>query len=154
MRRLFCSVQILSYAASGCFLAAISPECLKLKSVLQRTDYVQNCAYHRSCTASLKISADEFANSPGRCDEIHVGDPMQTERLMVTGMTCGGCINKVSRALTAVSGVDHVKVSLAAGDATVRFNEQLTSVDQLKSAVKNAGYAVDGTVQSKAGCCG
>jgi len=79
---------------------------------------------------------------------------MQTERLMVTGMTCGGCINKVSRALTAVSGVDHVKVSLAAGDATVRFNEQLTSVDQLKSAVKNAGYAVDGNVQSKAGCCG
>jgi copper chaperone len=79
---------------------------------------------------------------------------MQTERLMVTGMTCGGCISKVSRALTAVSGVDHVKVSLAAGNATVSFNEQLTSVDQLKSAVKNAGYAVDGTVQSKAGCCG
>ena len=79
---------------------------------------------------------------------------MQTERLMVTGMTCGGCTSKVSRALNAVSGVDHVKVSLAAGDATVRFNEQLTSVDQLKSAVKNAGYSVDGTMQSKATRCG
>lgn len=79
---------------------------------------------------------------------------MQPERLMVTGMACVGCTNKVSRALNAVSGVDHVKVSLAAGDATVRFNQQLTSVDQLKSAVKNAGYGVDGTVQSKAACCG
>jgi copper chaperone len=47
-----------------------------------------------------------------------------------------------------------VKVSLASGNATVRFNERLTSVDQLKSAVKNAGYGVDGTVQSKGGCCG
>ena len=79
---------------------------------------------------------------------------MQTENLMVTGMTCGGCTSKVSRALNAVSGVDHVKVSIAAGDATVRFNEQLTSVDQLKSAVKNAGYGVDGTMQSKATRCG
>jgi copper chaperone len=79
---------------------------------------------------------------------------MLTEHLMVTGMTCGGCTSKVSRALNAVSGVDHVKVSLAAGDATVRFNEKLASVDQLKSAVKNAGYGVDGAVQSKSGCCG
>jgi copper chaperone len=79
---------------------------------------------------------------------------MRTERLMVSGMTCVGCISKVSRPLHAISGIDHVKVSLAAADATVRFNEQLTSVDQLKSAVKNAGYRVDGTAQSKAACCG
>ena len=32
-------------------------------SVPQRTDYVRNCAYDRSSTPSLKISADEFANS-------------------------------------------------------------------------------------------
>ncbi|MDP9010473.1 MAG: heavy-metal-associated domain-containing protein [Pseudomonadota bacterium] len=69
-------------------------------------------------------------------------------------MTCGGCTSKVSRALNALSGVDDVKVSLADGDATVRFNERLISVEQLKSAVTNAGYGVDGTVQSKSGCCG
>ena len=73
---------------------------------------------------------------------------------MVTGMTCGGCTGKVSRALHAVSGVDGVKVTLSSGDATVRFNERLTSIDQLKSAVKNAGYGVDGAMQSKSGCCG
>jgi copper chaperone len=44
---------------------------------------------------------------------------MQTEHLMVTGMTCGGCTSKVSRALNALSGVEDVKVSLADGDATV-----------------------------------
>jgi len=79
---------------------------------------------------------------------------MQTEHLMVTGMTCGGCTSKVSRALNALSGVEDAKVSLADGYATVRFNEQLTSVKQLKSAVTNAGYGVDGTMQTKSGCCG
>jgi copper chaperone len=67
---------------------------------------------------------------------------MRTERLRVTGMDCGGCTSKVSRALHAVSGVDHVKVSLVRGDATIRFHEELTSISQLKSAVKTAGFGV------------
>ena len=31
------------------------------RSVRQRTDYIQNCAHHRACVASLKNGADEFA---------------------------------------------------------------------------------------------
>jgi copper chaperone len=57
----------------------------------------------------------------------------------------------VSRALKPVAGVDDVKISLADGNATVRFNEHLTSVEQLKSTVTHAGYGVNGIVQSK-GC--
>ena len=83
---------------------------------------------------------------------------MQTELLKVTGMTCGGCISNVTHALKAVDGVGDVNVSLAAGEATVQYNEQLTSPDQLKSAVKDAGYGVDMSNagpgrQSKGGCC-
>ena len=84
---------------------------------------------------------------------------MQTELLKVTGMTCGGCISNVTHALKAVSGVNDVKVSLSAGEATVQYDERLTSPDQLKSAVKGAGYGVDATNaahsrQSKGCCCG
>ena len=83
---------------------------------------------------------------------------MQTEQLKVTGMTCGGCTSSVTRALQAIEGVDDVKVSLAGGEATVQYDERLTSPDQLKSAVKGAGYGVDATKttpgnQSKGGCC-
>jgi copper chaperone len=83
---------------------------------------------------------------------------MQTELLKVTGMTCGGCTSKVAHALEALPGVGDVKVSLSAGEATVKYDEQLTSPDQLKSAVKGAGYGVDVTNaahshQSKGGCC-
>ena len=84
---------------------------------------------------------------------------MQTEQLKVTGMTCGGCASNVTRALKAISGVNDVNVSLAAGQATVQYDERQTSPDQLKSAVKGAGYGVDAAnsaqkPQTKGGCCG
>lgn len=83
---------------------------------------------------------------------------MQTETLKVTGMTCGGCTSNVTRALKAIAGVDDVKVSLSAGEATVQYDESTTSPDLLKSAVKDAGYGVgDATTaqkpQGKGGCC-
>ena len=84
---------------------------------------------------------------------------MQTEHLKVTGMTCGGCISNVTKALKAIAGVGDVNVSLAAGEATVQYDERMTSPDRLKSAVKGAGYGVDMTNtaparKTKGGCCG
>ena len=83
---------------------------------------------------------------------------MQTEQIAVTGMTCGGCTGKVTRALKAVTGVSEVNVSLPKGEATVEFDEKLTSSAQLKSAVQSAGYGVARTgiappAKGK-GCCG
>lgn len=84
---------------------------------------------------------------------------MQTEILKVTGMTCGGCTSNVTRALKAIAGVDAVKVSLSTGEATVRYDERATSLDLLKSAVKDAGYGVGAPPiakksQGRSGCCG
>ena len=84
---------------------------------------------------------------------------MQTEQIQVTGMTCGGCTSNVTRALKAIPGVSDVNVSLAAGEATVQYDERRTSPDQLKSAVKSAGYGVDVAKgaknrPAKGGCCG
>jgi len=67
---------------------------------------------------------------------------MQTQQLKVTGMTCGGCVGKVTRALNEVAGVRDAKVSLPTGEATIEFDERLTSPDALKSAVQRAGYGV------------
>jgi len=83
---------------------------------------------------------------------------MQTEQLKVTGMSCGSCSSNVTGALKAVAGVSDVQVSLSAGEATVQYDERLTSPEQLKAAVKDAGYGVDatGAVQKppgKGGCC-
>lgn len=84
---------------------------------------------------------------------------MQTEIVKVTGMTCGGCTSKVTNALKAIAGVGDAKVSLSDGEATVQYDERLTSPEKLKSAVKGAGYGVDTTnaaqkPKGKGGCCG
>ena len=83
---------------------------------------------------------------------------MQTELLKVTGMTCGGCTSKVTKALKALPGVGDVSVSLAVGEATVLYDEARTSPDQIKRAVTSAGFGVgtDPAVRSsdaKSGCC-
>ena len=84
---------------------------------------------------------------------------MQTELMKVNCMTCGGCVSNVTHALKAIDGVGDVKVSLSAGEATVQYDDRLTSPDQLKTAVKGAGYGVDLTnaalgQKSNGGCCG
>ena len=67
---------------------------------------------------------------------------MQTEHIIVTGMTCGGCVNSLTRALKAVAGVGDVNVTLATGETSVQYDENLTSSEQLRSAVENAGYGI------------
>lgn len=82
---------------------------------------------------------------------------MLTEQLKVTGMTCGGCTSKVERTLKAVDGVINVSVSLSNSEATVQYDESITSIDQLKSVVTQAGYGVENANidQPKGkGCCG
>jgi copper chaperone len=65
---------------------------------------------------------------------------MKAALLKVTNMTCGGCTGNVARILSAIAGVKDAKVSLEAGEATVEYDEQLTSMDQLAEAVTRAGY--------------
>jgi copper chaperone CopZ len=84
---------------------------------------------------------------------------MQTEVFKVAGMTCGGCTGAVSKALRKEAGVDAAEVSLASEEATVRYDEGVTSLEQLKAAVTAAGYGVDvadstQSGRSKKGCCG
>jgi len=69
---------------------------------------------------------------------------MQTETMTVTGMLCGGCPIKLSRALKEVTGVEDVQISLASGEVTVRYDERHISPPQLKAIVTRTGFGVDG----------
>jgi copper chaperone len=68
---------------------------------------------------------------------------MKTETLKVNGMSCGGCAINVAGALKAVDGVADAHVSLENRQATVEFDETRTSIEQLRSAVRHAGYEVE-----------
>ena len=82
---------------------------------------------------------------------------MKTETLKVGGMTCGGCVSSVTKALRAVDGVKDVAVSLQAGEARIQFDENATSPERLRAAVERAGYDVQersAAHHRKGGCCG
>jgi len=67
---------------------------------------------------------------------------MKTELLKVTGMTCGGCVNSLTRALKSINGVDDVQVNLSTGDTQIQYDENVTAPEQLRLAVINAGYGL------------
>jgi copper chaperone len=98
---------------------------------------------------------DSGANARGIADAWRT--IMQTVQLNVSGMTCGGCVGHVTRALTAVPGVDHVDVSLADNTASVKFDERNASVETLRTALRSAGYDTAPTPMQRepgGGCCG
>lgn len=85
---------------------------------------------------------------------------MQQHTVAISGMSCGGCVNAVRKALGAVPGtqVDAVAV----GSATVSYDAGLTTVTALEQAVRDAGFDLDtagataksGDAGRSHGCCG
>ena len=61
--------------------------------------------------------------------------------LKVEGMSCGHCVKAVTSALEELPGVTSAQVSLEGKTATVEHNEEV-SLDQMKSAIEEAGYEV------------
>ena len=68
---------------------------------------------------------------------------MQNETMKICGMTCGSCVLSVQGVLKAVNGVADAQVALDTGLARVSYDETQTSSEQLKSAVRNAGFGVE-----------
>ena len=58
----------------------------------------------------------------------------------VEGMTCASCVNRITRYLAKVEGVELANVNLASESATVRFDPRVVSLADLAAAVDTAGY--------------
>ena len=58
----------------------------------------------------------------------------------IQGMSCGGCVNSLTRVLKAVPGIEPVKVEV--GRAVLRFDPALVTADTVKAAVDRAGFEV------------
>ncbi len=67
---------------------------------------------------------------------------MDTEMINIDGMMCGHCKANVEKSIGDVAGVIEVKVDLEAKKATVTLDPSATNLDEIKAAVKDAGYKV------------
>jgi copper chaperone len=68
---------------------------------------------------------------------------METLTLKISGMTCGGCINSIRKAVGAMQGIGSVEASLERADATVVYDPLLSSATAIKTTIRDAGFETD-----------
>ncbi len=66
----------------------------------------------------------------------------KTTTTPVLGMSCEHCVKAVTNALNGIKGVKDVKVSLEDKNAQIVFDEELTSIGALESAIIEEGFQV------------
>jgi copper chaperone CopZ len=73
---------------------------------------------------------------------IQVDESNMISNFTVSSMTCNNCVMHVENALKKVDGVENVVIDLGSKKVNVEHADQAT-MEQLKTAVSDAGYSVD-----------
>lgn len=68
---------------------------------------------------------------------------LEAVQFPVSGMTCGSCVNQITRALKRLDGVSGVRVDLGRELVTVRRHPGVTSDADIGDALLTAGYEAD-----------
>ena len=71
-----------------------------------------------------------------------MSDKRTTLELPITGMTCASCVARNEKALRKLPGVADAAVNFATEKATISFDPEVVSADELVHAVEAAGYGV------------
>jgi len=69
---------------------------------------------------------------------------MTQQTLNVEGMTCGHCVETVTKAVSSLDGVDTVDVDLEKKEVKVDFDESKIGIPDIKAKIASAGYEVVG----------
>jgi copper ion binding protein len=62
--------------------------------------------------------------------------------LNVEGMSCSHCVSAVTKALTALDGVEGVLVDLEGKKVTVDYEPDKVTLESMKEAIEDQGYDV------------
>src|SRR5215471_14531855 len=65
---------------------------------------------------------------------------MQTQILLIGGMTCAACSARVEKAIRKLEGVQSAAVNLATEKAAVVYDARLLRLSSIIEAVERAGY--------------
>jgi copper chaperone CopZ len=61
----------------------------------------------------------------------------QEKTFLISGMSCGGCVNSLTRVLASTPGIEPLKVEV--GKATLRLDDTATT-ETVRAAVDRAGF--------------
>jgi len=67
---------------------------------------------------------------------------MEKTVLSVEGMSCEHCVNAITKAVKALSGISKVAVDLAAKSVVLEYDSSKTPLDKIKAEIEEQGYDV------------
>lgn len=88
----------------------------------------------------ITASADAVKADTAKMDVSKEADPNKRVSLSLFGMHCSSCANIIERQLKKVPGVKQANVNFSAEKASVLFDENLSSVQDLIGAIDKVGY--------------
>jgi Cu+-exporting ATPase len=117
----------------------------RVEKALNKVDGVSNATVNLAneqatiCYDPSQASASNLLNTVENAGYGVVTDQIE---FPVTGMTCATCSKRVEKALNKLPGVIEATVNLASEQATVFYAPAETGWNEIKHAVKKAGYGV------------
>lgn len=111
---------------------------------------INNLAGIETSTVNLAAEQADVTFDPEQTNAVEIAAaitnagysvPTQVLRLVIDGMTCASCQQRVERALEAVSGVRSAAVNFAQDQALVTVSAGSLEPTDLIAAVSNAGYS-------------
>ncbi|MEK5069700.1 copper chaperone CopZ [Sporosarcina sp. FSL K6-1508] len=60
----------------------------------------------------------------------------------VQGMSCNHCVNSIETSVGNLSGVSSVKVDLGSGEVSLEYDNQVTTLEQIKETIEEQGYDI------------
>ncbi len=67
---------------------------------------------------------------------------MEKLTLKVDGMTCGGCVKSIQKALNTREGINETNADLDSATVTVEFDPTLIQESVIRDAIEDAGFDV------------
>ncbi|HYB96085.1 MAG TPA: heavy-metal-associated domain-containing protein [Vicinamibacterales bacterium] len=67
---------------------------------------------------------------------------MSEKTYTISGMSCGGCVNSLTRVLKSVPGIEPLKIEV--GKAQLRVDDARVTPEAVREAVARAGFQVVG----------
>lgn len=65
------------------------------------------------------------------------------QKFSISGMGCSACVARVEKAVSALSGIESVSVSLIENSMICEFDESRLSSEAIVNAVVDAGYGAE-----------
>ncbi len=73
-------------------------------------------------------------------DNIDSMDKTKQNTFQITGMTCSACANRIEKGLSRMPGISKTQVNYAMETATVGFDSNSISIEDIQNKVKQLGY--------------